>query len=203
MKLETGNWRQLEARDWKLETGNFQHPESSLQHSSIPASSLRGYTLVELIILVGLFALIMMLASGAYLVMIGVNRQVQGIATGIDNLAFALETMTRTIRTGAGYSCPGGASDCIVNNFSLTDADGTPVTYAISDGVITQNGVALTDPSVNVSSLAFYASGTRKPPSDYLQSRVTIVISGTVSSGPGKTEEFTVETRATMRGTDI
>ena len=195
MKLETGNW--------KLETGSPHANSGKFPSLQPPATRSKGYTLVELIIAVGLFALIMMLASGAYLVMIGVNRQVQGIATGIDNLAFALETMTRTIRTGAGYSCPGGASDCIVNNFSLTDADGTPVTYAISDGVITQNGVALTDPSVNVSSLAFYASGTRKPPSDYLQSRVTIVISGTVSSGPGKTEEFTVETGATMRGTDI
>ena len=58
----------------------------------------RGYTLIELMVAVGLFAIVMMLASGAYLVMIGVSRQTQGIATGVDNLAFALETMTRITR---------------------------------------------------------------------------------------------------------
>ena len=63
-----------------------------------------GYTLVELIVAVGLFALVMLLAAGAYLMMIGVNRQAQGIATGIDNLSFALETMTRSIRTGTNYN---------------------------------------------------------------------------------------------------
>ncbi|MEK7114077.1 MAG: hypothetical protein AAB850_00815, partial [Patescibacteria group bacterium] len=60
----------------------------------------------------------------------------------------------------------------------------------------------LTDPSVAVSSLMFYAFGTGKPP-DYQQSRVTIIVSGTVSSGPGKTQPFTVETGATMRGSDL
>ena len=164
----------------------------------------RGYTLVELIVAVGLFAFIMMLASGAYLVMIGINRQVQGIATGIDNLAFALETMTRTVRTGTSYSC-NSSGDCSNgdSDFSVVDSSGNTVDYALSGGVITQNGVALTDPSVTVSSLMFYASGTGKPTSDYLQSRVTIIVSGTVSSGPGKTEPFTVETGATMRGSDI
>ncbi|MBI2025168.1 prepilin-type N-terminal cleavage/methylation domain-containing protein [Candidatus Kaiserbacteria bacterium] len=164
----------------------------------------RGYTLIELIIAVGLFALIMMLASGAYLVMIGINRQVQSVATGIDNLAFALETMTRTIRTGTNYSC-NNSGDC--NNggttFSVRNASGVTTSYALSGGVITQDGVALTDSSVTVSSLVFYASGTGKPPGDYAQSRVTIIVSGTVPSGPGETEPFNVETGATMRGSDL
>lgn len=165
----------------------------------------RGYTLVELIVAVGLFALIMMLASGAYLVMIGINRHVQGVATGIDNLSFALEEMTRTIRTGTNYSCnnngpcPNGGT-----NFSVTNANGVAINYALSGGIITRNGIALTDPSVTVSSLMFYAFGTGTArQGDYQQARVTIIASGTVSSGPGKTEAFTIETGATMRGSDI
>lgn len=166
----------------------------------------RGYTLIELIIAVGLFALIMMLASGAYLVMISVNRQVQGIATGINNLSFALETMTRTIRTGTGYGCPSPGTDCSGGTiFSVTNAIGNTVEYSLSGGVVTQTTsgvpVALTDPLVNVSSLAFYAFGTSN--SDNLQPRVTIVISGTISSGSNKTVSFNVETGATMRGFDI
>ncbi|MCR4333976.1 MAG: prepilin-type N-terminal cleavage/methylation domain-containing protein [Patescibacteria group bacterium] len=167
----------------------------------------RGYTLIELIVSVGLFAIVMLLASGAYLIMIGINRQVQGIATGIDNLSFALETMTRTIRTGTEYGCPSVGVDCPSGgaSFSVTDEKGAGVSYTLSspggNGVIMQNGVALTDPSVNVSSLTFYAFGTAS--SDAFQPHVTIVVSGTVSYAAGKSEPFTVETGATMRGPDI
>jgi len=173
-------------------------------------SSKKGYTLIELIVSVGIFALIMVLASGAYIVMIGVNRQAQGIATGIDNLSFALESMTRSIRTGTAYNCD-GLGDCPdgANNLSLTDDQGAAVTYSLNGSSIqkNENGVVstLTDPSVVVSSLMFYAVGTAPESNggNTEQARVTITVTGTVSSGPGKTEPFTIETGATMRGSDL
>ena len=158
-----------------------------------------GYTLIELIVAVGLFAVIMTLASGAYLFMIGLDRQVQGVATGIDNLAFALEDMTRSIRIGTTYSGTTG------NSFSFTDVNGQPITYSFADSAIqeTKNSKTsmLTDPSVTITSLMFYPTGVAR--SDTTQARVTMVVSGTVSSGPGKTTLFTVETGATMRGSDL
>ena len=165
---------------------------------------MKGYTLIELIVAVGLFALIMTLVSGAFIMMISLDRQTQDVATGIDNLSFALETMTRTIRTGTTYSCNGGG-DCASGGttFSVTNTSGTSVSYALSNGVITQNSVPLTDPSVHVSSLTFYASGTSKTPTDYTQPYVTMIVSGSISSTQRKTQSFTVETSATMRGTDI
>ena len=169
--------------------------------AGLPADR-QGYTLIELIVAVGLFALIMLLASGAYLVMIDINRRAQSITTGINNLSFALETMTRTIRTGTNYSC-NGIGDCVDGgtSFSVRNSSGVMMNYTLSNGVITQNGVALIDQSITVSSLTFYVFGT--VPSDTVQPRVTIVVSGTVPSGPGRTEAFTIETGATMRGTDI
>ncbi len=162
----------------------------------------RGFTLVELIVSVGLFALIMTLVAGAYLIMIGINRQVQASATGINNLSFALEDMTRSIRTGTGYSGAEGST------FSFTNANGQPVTYSIAGSAIqeTKSGVTsvLNDLSVTVTSLMFYPVGTDNISlGDYQQARVTIIVSGTVSSGPGKTESFTIQTGATMRGSDI
>jgi len=181
----------------------------------------RGFTLVELIVAMGLFALVMLLASGAYLLMIGLNRQAQGIATGIDSLSFAIETMTREVRTGTGYNCGFLGVDCSdgVSSFSFTNTDGTTVSYscsgdsgscspstpgALQETITTLSGTSvmiLTDPSVAVSSLIFYVVGTAK--NDGQQPHVTITVSGTVSYGAGKTESFTVEAGATMRGTDI
>lgn len=167
----------------------------------------RGYTLIELIVAVGLFALVMTLVSGAYIVMIGLTERAQGTATGIDNLSFALETMTRSIRTGMDYSC-GGGGDCLNGGttFSFTNSRGVPVTYSLAGTTIQQsvNNVTsiLTDPSVNISTLSFFVSGTTPGDDDY-QPYVTIIVSGTVSSGKGETESFTVETGATMRIPDL
>ena len=170
-----------------------------------------GYTLVELIIAIGLFSIIMTLSSGAYLMMIGLNRQAQGIATGINDLSFAIETMTRDIRTGSLYSCGIGLGlgDCPLgsSSFSFKNKDSLTVSYGLSGSslqkTINATQEVLTDSSVTISSFTVYVSGTSPAPSDYQQPRVTIVISGTVSSGAGKTQSFTVQTGATMRGTDI
>jgi len=167
-----------------------------------------GYTLVEMIVAVGLFAFVMTLSTGAYLMMIGLNRQAQALATGIDNLSFALEAMVRDIRTGTAYDC-GGSGDCPSgsSSFSFRNRQGVPVTYSLASSVLqkTINSTTnpMTDPAVNISSLTFYAFGTQASPSDYQQSRVTVIVSGTVSAGPGKTQSFLVETGATMRGSDI
>lgn len=163
----------------------------------------RGFTLVELIVAIGLFAIIMTLATGAYLIIIAANRQAQATSTGIDGLSYAIEDMTRTIRTGTNYSCAGG--DCVNGNgsFSLTSSAGQAVTYAFTAAGITKNGNAITDSVITINTTAskFYVVGTT--PRDSLQPYVRIFISGTVSAGPGKTVPFQVETGAVMRGVDL
>lgn len=159
---------------------------------------------------VGLFATVMLLASGAYLMMIRMTQQAQNISTGVDNLSFALETMTRNIRTGMAYSC-GGAGDCPLGGTSLTlrNQQGVNVTYSLSGTSLLQvaggSQSLLTDSSVKITSLMFYVYGTKGASQlDYEQSRASIVVSGTVSTGAGKSpQSFTVETGATMRGSDL
>ncbi len=175
----------------------------------------RGYTLIELVVAVGLFALVMTLASGSYLLMVDLTRQAQGISTGINNLSFVLETMTRSIRTGTSYNCGAFGVDCLdgEDSFSFRDSNGTDITYAQgaqgpdgSIGTIVKNGtIILTDPAISVSSLMFYVSGTGTITSgDFAQPYVTISISGTVSSGPRKKPQvFAIQTGATMRGIDL
>ena len=174
------------------------------------ASLLTGYTLVELIVAIGLFSLVMLLASSSYLLMIGINRQTQGITTGINNLSFALSTMTRSIRTGTDYNCA-SSGDCVFGGtlFTFTDENGKSVTYTRGIqqgsngqfGTITRNDQIITDSSVNIKSLIFYTFGTN--PDDANQPHVIIIVSGEVSYAAGKVEEFTVETGATMRGSDL
>lgn len=181
-----------------------------------------GFTLVELIVAMGLFAFVMTLVSSAYFVIIGVDSQTQGIATGVDNVSFALETMSRNIRTGVGYGCGLARTDCPGGDsvFSFTSSGGKSVEYARSNAqgvcgtsgstvgngciIATVDGVTspLTDPAVDITSLEFIAVGTTA--GDAEQPYVTVLVSGSISSGSGgKTEDFSLETSATMRGTDL
>ena len=167
----------------------------------------RGYTLIELVVAVGLFALVMTLASGAYLLMIDLGRQTQGVATGINSLSFALETMTRSIRTGTNYNCGDFGGDCADGDtrFFFTDASGIDISYdQEGSGIVKDDTIPLTDPSVTIESLTFYVTGTGTVATgDYLQPHVTIVVSGTVSSGPRRTPQpFAIETGAALRGID-
>ncbi|MFM2330556.1 MAG: hypothetical protein RLZZ26_63 [Candidatus Parcubacteria bacterium] len=175
----------------------------------------RGYTLIELIIAVGLFALVMTLASGAYLMMININRQAQGITSGIDNVSFAIEMMTRTIRTGTNYGCLSAGVDCLGGGttFSVKDPSGNTISYSNVGGAIMQTtstgSVPLTDSSITIdpNGLKFYLTGSQSfsgsGGTDRQQPNVIILISGSVSAGPNKTIPFTVETSATMRGSDL
>ena len=176
------------------------------------AGNKKGFTLVEMVVSVGVFALIMTLAAGAYLVLLGVNRQAQAISISIDSLAFSLETMTRDIRTGSGYNCisefggdcpPSGAPG---DALYFTDNNGRLVSYTVSGGSIIKTiggtaGGVITDPAITVSALRFYVSGT--PRGDAYPPHVTIIITGSISAGPGKTQTFSIETGATMRSLDI
>jgi prepilin-type N-terminal cleavage/methylation domain-containing protein len=172
----------------------------------------RGYTLIELVVALGLFSFVMTLSSGAYLMMIGMNRQAQAVATGIDDLSFALEMMTRDMRTGSAYSCgPSlGLGSCPTvpsQSFSFRNKSGAQISYTVAGGVLqrTVNNAqvsTLTGSSVTISNIAFYVSGT--VPGDSEQPHVSIIITGTVAAGPNKPPQtFTIETGATMRGTDI
>ncbi|MHB8660532.1 MAG: prepilin-type N-terminal cleavage/methylation domain-containing protein [Minisyncoccota bacterium] len=182
----------------------------------------KGFTLIELIVSIGLFASVMTIAAGAYLTIIRVDQQAQAISTGIDNLSFALETMARSIRSGSVYDCNsdtgGSTNDCSggsnppYNYFSFTAQDGiTIITYRKNGSAIeesTDGGTSwtpLTDPSITITSLTFYASGTANARAgDYYQPYVTIVVSGTTNAGPGQPQKpFTIESSAVWRGSDL
>lgn len=175
-----------------------------------------GYTLIELMVSIGLFAIVMTLAAGAYITLLNLNRNAQGISTAVDSVSFVLDYMTREIRTGTSYGCaasgtPIPGTDCPSggSSFSVVDQSGATVVFSRivipnnGNYGIAQNGTIVTDSTVNIQSLTFYAVGT-KPVSqgDYNPPRVTIVVSGTVSTGK-ETLPFTVETGAVMRNIDL
>lgn len=184
----------------------------------------RGYTLIELLVAIGIFSIVMLGATSAYISFINYNRQAQTRATEINSLFFAIDSMARDIRTGSGYTCPSGA--CLstgVTKITFTDQDGCSVYYKLKTvnsvpsivrnvtGSVSPVCAALadtpiTDPAITVQSLLFYVRGVTS--GDKIQPIVTIVVSGsacvpnTDCTGAGNIP-FQVQTSATQRIPDL
>lgn len=64
-----------------------------------------GFTIIELIVSLALFTFVLTVSVGALLVLIAGNQKEQSAQSVMTNLAFALDSMTREIRTGYDYYC--------------------------------------------------------------------------------------------------
>ena len=64
-----------------------------------------GFTLIEIIVSLGVFSVVITIAVGALLMLVAANEQLQSEQVVMTNLSFALDSMTREIRTGTNYFC--------------------------------------------------------------------------------------------------
>jgi prepilin-type N-terminal cleavage/methylation domain-containing protein len=87
----------------------------------------KGYTLIELMVSVTLFAIVMVVATGAIFTIVSLNRKAQSLKIVINNLNLAVESMTRDIRLGKNYRCDDG-------NGIFKDDDGVIVQDCSSGG---------------------------------------------------------------------
>lgn len=79
-----------------------------------------GFTLIELLVSVSVFVIVVFVAVGALLNLASVNDKSQTFLIAFENLDFALENMSRTIRDGSFYTC-GNASQNDPNPLALGD----------------------------------------------------------------------------------
>jgi prepilin-type N-terminal cleavage/methylation domain-containing protein len=73
----------------------------------------KGFTLIELMVATSIFMMIMLMAMGSLIVSSNAARKSQSLRLTMDNVNFAFETMTRSLRMGTNYSCvySGGSID--------------------------------------------------------------------------------------------
>lgn len=64
-----------------------------------------GFSLIEMIVSLGVFSIVVTTAVGALLVVIATNQQLQAEQTVMTNLSFALDSMTREMRMGSSFFC--------------------------------------------------------------------------------------------------
>lgn len=175
----------------------------------------KGFTLLEIIVSIGLFSIVMLIATGALLSMVNANRKAQALKNVMNNVNFAAENMVKEIRVGTSYhgnvevgsiTSPQNAEN--VSSFAFEKSGGDPetasdqVVFRLSDGVIERSDdggltySAITSSGIDIELLRFWVYGS--DPLDTEQPRVAIVIKGSAFLQGGD-EDFNIQTTATQR----
>jgi len=174
----------------------------------------RGYTLLELIVSLGIFSMVMLVVMGAYVSLISLDRQARANNQLAASLSFAVESMARSMRTGTSYDCGGGGMPYNCNqgrdSISFIDSQNQIITYALKDngsigqctGALCTDAtlVPLTDPRIEITSMTFYVRGVgTNGADDLIQPNVTFTIAGSMTTDGGETASFSIQTSATQR----
>ncbi len=103
--------------------------------------SRRGFTLVELLVAMGVFLVAVTLAIGAFVQALKAQRFVTYMMSVNSNASIALESMAREIRAGYNFSVDdlNSGSTCSVKDnqydiLNFTNADGQAVGYELANG---------------------------------------------------------------------
>ena len=109
----------------------------------------KGFTLIEIIVSLGIFSVVAVIAIGALVRVTSANRQAQAIQSGVNNVSFALDAMSREMRVGTNYACYHGSgvissgatqlnlipSSCS-SNTTYTNPGDTIISFTSSDGLL-------------------------------------------------------------------
>lgn len=174
----------------------------------------RGFTLLELIVSIGLFMIVITISMSAYLSLISLNRKARATDDVVSNLSFVMETISRSIRTGTAYRCNGGTNcPAGASYLSFTNDSNQQITYLLkSNGTIGEcvgvgvcndsTANTITDPRITVSNLTFYTQGVGT--GDGIQPRVLFTTTGSIIPEQGASPiSFTIESSATERLIEI
>ena len=189
----------LEIENWKLKISAKQG----------------GFTLVEMLVAVGLFVLIVSFSLGALLSIFDANRKAQSSKTVVDNLNLTIENMVRTIHFGSNYYCgvspdPDDTNDCSGGDDAVSVTfNGDRVVYDLSGTSIRKsyNGgssyTTITAPEAVIEHLKFYVFESSN--FDANQPYIVVVIKGYVgnSNKPSTQIVFSLETLISPRALDI
>ena len=183
----------------------------------------KGFSLVEMVVAVALFAVIMLVAVGALLSLVDANRKACTLESVMNNLNISLDSMVRSMRMGSHYNCgatlipdPSTGADCEVGDdlfsFAPYGSDESQqnerTVYFFQDGRLYRsqdggsNSIPITAPEIEIDEVSFYVIGTR--PGDIIQPKAVVVVKGTAGAENAKTRTtFYIQATGVQRSLDI
>jgi len=189
-----------------------------------------GFSLIELMVSVTVFAIVMVVSTTTLLTMINANAKAQALYSATTNLSFALDSMTREIRTGYHYYCKdiaasglnpgdplpteGNVRDCIAipgNSIAFNrERDDGHMGYRLNAGRLEEkdesaNWVPLTSKDVFIDTFTLVVQNTDQYEStgDMKQPVVDLTVIGHVNNGLETNTDFHIQTHIVERRLDL
>lgn len=189
----------------------------------------RGFTLIEMIVSLGIFGFVSIMAVSSFLFMVVSQRKAINIQSTYDDLRYSIEVVSKELRTGDNYYCGTfsgdittlAPKDCPPPNglqaITFINAQGEMITYrynfkpvnGVSIGVMERsvNGGAFeqaTGDNSNIQDLKFYVTGARSSADEIasgdLPTQSIITLVVRGQNGSGKElSKFDLETTVTQR----
>lgn len=185
-----------------------------------------GFTLIELMVATSIFVMVVLAAIGALMITSNAAKESRSLRYAMDNVNYAMDTMTRNLRLGTEFACTsaapfaGGTIPSVGFTGDCTNESGIVFTktksalgshfniayqlaptaggYIIEKCEGTDPCIALTSPNVNITDLKFTVRGSYPVPVDFLQPSVEILLKGTVTIS-GKVTTFALQSLASQR----
>jgi prepilin-type N-terminal cleavage/methylation domain-containing protein len=189
----------------------------------------RGFTLVEMMVAIAVFSIVMVVAMGALLNVIDADQKAESIRTAVDNVNFALESISKDMRVSTDYNC--GADENTTPTGDCTSTGGHIISYksvkesgnyvyykyttVLVDGKSTgqiqrcvgstsnsgcSNYSAITSTEVNITAMKFYVTGTTQNSApNKTQPRVVITLSGLAGIKTKIQTTFDLQTSVSQR----
>lgn len=80
-----------------------------------------GFTLVELMVATTIFTMVMVMGVGSLVISSNTAKSSRKLRTAVDNVNFAMESMTRELRTGSRFYCGDSGSYSMANDSLVND----------------------------------------------------------------------------------
>ena len=168
-----------------------------------------GFTLIEMIVALGLFTVVILVGVGSLTGMSAAASKAKTASIVIDNLNFALENMARSMRTGMDYhcglggmitepaDCPTGSPAVAFKNDSgktvVFRKNGTQIERSVDAGPF----LSITSPQISIETLNFFVEGSVS--GDGAQPKVLIVVRGTAGVKENEKTTFDIQTAVSQR----
>ena len=174
-----------------------------------------GFTLIELMVSISIFMMIMLVAMSSLFVALDASKRARALRYAMDNVNFAMDSMSRSLRMGTNYSCghsknnlnegfeKSGCPSGGENKIAFISQDGNTIYYGIKTGS-NGNGIIercnessvcadMTSSDVDIKQLEFEVDNIN------IQPRVAIYLKGVVMMDNGKEVSFSIQTLASQR----
>lgn len=180
----------------------------------------KGFTLVEVLVAIGLFSIIVAIAAGGFITALRTQRQVAALIEAQSNASLAIEQLAREARTGYLFCHDAGGTgdgNCdatgpanTYSNLDFYTAEGEHVCYSLVGGELQRSsgggcasgtGQSVTGENVSVKYLQFIVIGNQED--DHWNPRITILMGIAPSSSDPTLESDVLNLQTTVSARTI